>query len=73
MKYQPTLTIHSPLQLNDMHIGQWFKFGSTGQRGQYMGTTRAGSDVVVYQNKFSKANAKRVGLMRDYAKRYGAK
>ena len=72
-KYTKTVQINSVQELNTMHVGQWFKFGANGQRGQYLGTTRAGSDVAVYQNKFCKANAKRVGLMRDYAKRYGAK
>lgn len=72
-KYQKTIVIYSAVELDSMHIGQWFKFGDTGQRGQYLGTTLAGSDAVVYQNKFCKANAKRVKLIRKWAKSNGAK
>jgi hypothetical protein len=72
-KYTKTVVIHSPLQLDSLHIGQWFKFGDTGQRGQYLGTTLSGSDACVYQNKFCKANAKRVKLIRKWAKSNGAK
>ena len=72
-KYQKTIIVFNPLQLDSLHIGQWFQFGSTGQRGQYLGKTRAGSDAVVYQNKFCKANTKRVKLIRAWAKNNGSK
>lgn len=72
MRYIKTVTIHHLQQLNSLHIGQWFRMGDYGKPAQYLGTTRAGSDVTRY-GKFNKMNAVRNGLLRAYAKALGAK
>jgi len=57
-----------------MQVGQWFRWNN-GSRGQYMGTTAAGVDVVRMQAaKFGKAqDCARNKLQRQYAKLHGAK
>lgn len=72
MKYTKTVTIQTEQQLDNLHIGQWFKLGYSGAIGQYLGKTRAGVDAVRY-GKFGKQNAQRNKLMRQWAKSNGAK
>ena len=59
--------------LRNMKPGQWVQFDS-GNRGQYMGTTLAGVDVVRYQKQgnFARVDAKANKPLREYAKLYGA-
>ena len=61
---------------NAPKIGQWI-VNDFGQRGQYLGLTRAGAIVVRYQQtdaaKFSKRDALNNGTLRAFAKNYGAK
>jgi hypothetical protein len=74
MKYKPEITIFSELQFDSMKPGQWFKWNN-GARGQWLGKTLAGTDVVRYQaDKFGKfSDLMQNKLKRSYAKRYGAK
>ena len=55
--------------------GQWVSIDD--QRGQYMGTTAAGSVVIRWQQAdgrtFSKRDAQANKPLRAYAKRYGSK
>lgn len=55
--------------------GQWVSLDD--QRGQYLGTTAAGSHVIRWQQAdgktFSKRDAKNNKPLRAYAKTYGAK
>lgn len=72
MKFQPTITIHNELDLVFLQPGQWFKLGYSGAKGQYLGKTRSGTIVCRY-GKFSKDNAKRNNLQRQYAINHGSK
>jgi len=74
MRYQKEITIFNAQQFNSMQVGQWFKW-HLGSRGQYLGTTLAGVDVVRHQvDKFGKAaDCTRNKLQRNYAKLRGAK
>lgn len=55
--------------------GQWVSLDD--QRGQYLGTTAAGSHVIRWQQsdgkKFAKRDAQANKPLRAFAKRYGAK
>lgn len=55
--------------------GQWVALD--GLRGQYLGTTRAGTEVIRWQQedgpKFAKRDAQANKPLRAFAKRYGAK
>lgn len=61
--------------------GQWVQLAYSTQRGQYMGTTRQGVQVVRWQGsrlngesrQFKKVDAKANKPIRAYAKLYGAK
>jgi len=74
MKYKPEITIFSEQQFDSMKPGQWFAWNN-GARGQWLGKTRAGVDVVRYQSdKFGKvSDLTQNKTKREYAKRYGAK
>ena len=74
MKYSKTITIFSELQFDSMQVGQWFRWNN-GARGQWLGKTRAGVDVVRYQSgKFgNKSDLAHNALKRFYAKLHGAK
>lgn len=74
MKYTTTVTIFSELQFDAFKPGQWFEWHN-GARGQWLGKTRAGVDVVRYQSdKFGKvSDLAQNKIKRDYAKRWGAK
>jgi len=74
MRYQKEITIFNEQQFDSMQPGQWFKW-HIGSRGQYLGTTTAGVDVVRHQAaKFGKASdCTRNKLQRQYAKLHGAK
>lgn len=79
MKYVSTIVVYSPLCFdNDLKPGQWFRWAGasgSGSRGQWLGKTTAGEDVIRYQSeKFGKfADTERNRLMRKYAKTKGAK
>lgn len=72
MRYTKTVTIHAVQQLDQLQPGQWFKMGQHGNPGQYLGTTRAGVDIIRH-GKFNKMNAVRNAILRSYAKVNGAK
>lgn len=73
MKYTKTLFVSSLFQLNDLKPGQWVSFDS-GNRGQYMGTTKSGCQIIRYQNgKFgNKSDTESNYLLRQYAKINGS-
>lgn len=58
-----------------LQAGQWVAVDDI--RGQYLGTTAAGSDVIRWQAadgpKFAKRDAQANKPLRAFAKRYGAK
>lgn len=60
---------------NGIQPGQWVALDD--QRGQYLGTTRAGTVVIRWQQQdapsFGKRDAKANKPLRQYAKQYGAK
>ena len=71
--FKPTVFIANIEQLDSLKIGQWIQFDS-GIRGQYLGTTKHGTDCVRYQNdKFAKLDAKANKPLRQYAKMYGSR
>jgi len=74
MKYLKTVTIFSELQFDSMKPGQWFEWNN-GARGQWLGKTLAGVDVIRHQNvAFGKlVDCQRNKILRDYAKRHGSK
>lgn len=61
---------------NGIQPGQWVRL-EDGTRGQYLGTTAAGSVVVRWQQqdapKFAKRDAQANKPLRAFAKRYGAR
>jgi hypothetical protein len=58
-----------------LRVGQWISIDD--QRGQYLGTTAAGSVVIRWQQAdgrtFSKRDAQANKPLRAFAKRYGSK
>jgi hypothetical protein len=74
MKYKPEILIFSELQFDSMKPGQWFKWNN-GARGQWLGKTLAGVDVIRHQNKAfgQPADFYRTRILREYAKRHGSK
>lgn len=71
-RYTKTVTFTYVQELDALQIGQWVQYGACGEKGQFMGTTSDYNDIFRW-GKFSKANAIRNKLQRDYAKRHGAK
>lgn len=73
--FQTTRRIHG-YNFSGLKPGQWISLDD-GSRGQYLGTTRAGSVVVRWQQsdgpKFAKRDAQANKPLRAFAKRYGAK
>jgi hypothetical protein len=73
-QYVKTIFVSSLSQLDTMKPGQWVAFDS-GNRGQYLGRTRAGVQVVRYQSglfgEFKDTESNK--LLRKYAKLNGAK
>lgn len=74
-RYVKTVTIHSVQGFDGIKPGQWFCWANGGSRGQYMGTTRAGVDVVRHQQGTwgKPSDTARAKLQRAYAVKYGAK
>ena len=74
MKYAKTITIFSDLQFDSFKPGQWFKWHN-GARGQWLGKTKAGVDILRMQaGKFgSLADCERNRLQRNLAIMKGAK
>lgn len=81
-KYTSTVRITDLSMMKAMSLkpGQWVNI--MGARGQYMGTTAAGTDIIRWQSegrKFgqggtsTKTDAVNNGRLRQYAKSYGAK
>lgn len=67
MKYTKTVTIYNEKQLLALPVGQWFKMGTYGYPGQFLGVAKDGKPVV-RMGKFCKGNAKRNSLLRKLAK-----
>ena len=73
MLYKKTLLVSSISEFKGIKPGQWFQI-ETGSRGQYMGKTAAGVDVVRWQNnKFTRRDAKANKHLRAFAVTYGSK
>jgi len=56
--------------------GQWVKLEGCNSRGQYMGTTAQGTQVIRWQveaSKFETRDAHANKPLREYAKRYGSR
>lgn len=74
MRYTSTKRIIG-YNFHGLQPGQWVSLDNT--RGQYLGTTRAGSEVIRWQQSdgpsFSKRDAQANKPLRQFAKRYGAK
>jgi hypothetical protein len=71
MKYQKTILVSSILGFSHIKCGQWIQL-ETGPRGQYLGTTASGSQVVRWQNgTFKTKDAKANAPLRHFAKIYG--
>lgn len=73
MKYVNTLLV-SGYSFNGIKPGQWIKL-CDGSTGQYMGTTKAGTDVINWKRQpvFDKTMARANKPLRAYAKVYGSK
>ena len=71
--YRPTMLVSS-IQNFSVKVGQWVQT-ETGSRGQYLGTTAAGTLVIRWQNsgKFAKRDAKANKALRKFATIYGSK
>lgn len=73
MKYTSTVFVSSIATLKNLKVGQWF-INEQKQRGQYLGHTSAGCDVVRWQDrKFETRDAKANKHLRSFAKTYGSK
>lgn len=75
--YQSTVTVVS-YNFKGIKPGQWVRLAENlNQRGQYMGRTNAGTEVIRWQQSdapsFAKRDAKANRPVRSYAKQYGAK
>ena len=50
----------------DIHPGQWIYAGSRDNKGQYLGQTKSGVDIVVWKSKLGKRRQ-----LREYARNHG--
>ncbi len=73
MKYTKTILVSS-IDNFSLKAGQWI-ITETGSRGQYLGTTSAGTIVVRWQrkDKFATVDAKANKPLRQFAKVYGSR
>lgn len=75
-KYQKTVTVYDLLQFDSLTPGQWIRWNN-GAKGQWLGKTRSGVDVVRYQPEDRKwgqpVDCKRSAMLRKYAKSHGSK
>ena len=69
MKYEKAFNIWQvPSYLRKhIHPGQWIYAGVKDNRGQYLGQTKSGVDIVVWKSKLDKRKQ-----LREYAKKHGA-
>lgn len=75
MKYTCTRVIVG-FNFNGLKPGQWVQLAGQKTRGQYMGTTAHGTEVIRWQNEtatFSKTDAKANKPLRRFAKVYGSR
>lgn len=73
MKFKQTQII-TDYSFKGIKPGQWVQLAGQNIRGQYMGTTARGTEVIRWQNEaFSKTDAKANKPLRQFAKVYGAK
>jgi len=73
--YKPTMLVSTiSNNLHSLRIGQWI-VTEANQKGQYLGTTAAGTTVIRWQNrdKFSKVDARANSPLRRFAKIYGSR
>lgn len=73
-QYKPTMLVSTSASLNTLRAGQWI-VTDMGQRGQYLGTTAAGTTVIRWQQaeQFRKVDARANKPLRQFAKVYGSK
>ena len=75
MQYVNTVLVSSIGAFNGIKPGQWIQI-ETGSRGQYLGKTKAGANVIRWQSeqsKFARVDAKANKPLRQFAKLYGSK
>lgn len=72
--YKPTMLVSTTAAMHTLRAGQWI-CTDMGQRGQYLGTTAAGTTVIRWQQRetFAKVDAKANKPLRQFAKVYGSK
>lgn len=72
--YKPTMLVSTTAAMHTLRAGQWI-VTDMGQRGQYLGTTAAGTTVIRWQqrNRFTKVDARANKPLRQFAKVYGSK
>ena len=77
-RFQSTRLILTENELADCRPGQWVRL-TNGARGQYLGTTTQGVIVVRWQRikfgtqgKDQRTDARQNGILRQYARTYGA-
>jgi hypothetical protein len=72
MKYKDTVII-TGYNFKGIKPGQWVKISGQDIRGQYLGTTARGTEIVRWQNdNFAKRDAKANKPLREFARIYGA-
>jgi len=73
-EYKPTMLVSTAANMQSLRPGQWI-VTDMGQRGQYLGTTAAGTTVIRWQQRetFAKVDAKANKPLRQFAKVYGSK
>lgn len=73
-QYKPTMLVSTTANMQTLRPGQWI-VTDMGQRGQYLGTTAAGTTVIRWQQAatFRKVDAKANKPLRSFAKVYGSK
>jgi hypothetical protein len=73
MKFKKTRIIKD-YNFKGIQPGQWVKVSGQDIRGQYLGTTVRGTEIVRWQNdKFARVDARANKPLREFAKLYGAK
>ena len=72
--YKPTMLVSTTASMRTLRAGQWV-CTDMGQRGQYLGTTEAGTTVIRWQQRaaFTKTDARANKPLRQFAKVYGSR
>lgn len=73
MKFKSTVIVKD-YDFRGIQPGQWVKVSGQDIRGQYLGTTARGTEIVRWQNdNFARVDAKANKPLREFAKLYGAR